>query len=125
MKQLSVEVAAWQHRAKYNESMISALKLNLQKVYAQSRDNNREGCGDSEVDDTASCCNGGAINFQLMCKENKDMKELMTCRVCRVNEVSMLLLPCRHLCLCKDCESKLSFCPLCHCSKLFGTEIYM
>ncbi|KAJ0968165.1 hypothetical protein J5N97_025082 [Dioscorea zingiberensis] len=125
MKQLSVEAAAWQHRAKYNENMISALKLNLQKVYAQGRDNNREGCGDSEVDDTASCCNGGAINFQLMCKENKDMKDLMTCRVCRVNEVCMLLLPCRHLCLCKDCESKLSFCPLCHCSKLFGTEIYM
>ncbi|XP_077213223.1 S-ribonuclease binding protein 1 [Tasmannia lanceolata] len=125
MKQLSVEAGAWQHRAKCNENMITALKFNLQQVFAQSRDS-KEGCGDSEVDDTASYCNGGAIDFHLLVsKENKDLKELMTCKVCKVNEVCMLLLPCRHLCLCKDCESKLSFCPLCQSSKFLGMEIYM
>ncbi|KAF9623047.1 hypothetical protein IFM89_036183 [Coptis chinensis] len=124
MRQLTVEAGSWQHRAKYNESMITALKINLQQVFAQGRDS-KEGCGDSEVDDTASCCNGGALDFQLAYKENKDMKELMTCRVCKVSEVCMLLLPCRHLCLCKDCESKLSFCPLCQSSKFIGMEVYM
>eukprot|EP00262_Sarcandra_glabra_P017680 TRINITY_DN6142_c1_g1_i1.p1 TRINITY_DN6142_c1_g1~~TRINITY_DN6142_c1_g1_i1.p1 ORF type:complete len:346 (-),score=48.41 TRINITY_DN6142_c1_g1_i1:188-1162(-) len=124
MKQLSVEVGAWQNRAKYNESMISTLKFNLQQVYAQSKDS-KEGCGDSEVDDTASCCNGGAIDFHLVSKENKDLKDLMTCKICRANEVCMLLLPCRHLCLCKDCESKVSFCPLCQSSKFIGMEVYM
>ncbi|KAK9107203.1 hypothetical protein Syun_023214 [Stephania yunnanensis] len=104
--------------------MITTLKFNLQQFFAQNRDN-REGCGDSEVDDTASCCNGGAIDFQLVCRENKDLKELMTCKFCRVNEVCMLLLPCRHLCLCKECESKLSFCPLCQSSKFIGMEVYM
>lgn len=124
MEQLSVEADAWQQRARYNENMISALKVNLQHVYAQSRDS-KEGCGDSEVDDTASCCNGRAIDFHILCKENSDMKELMTCKVCRVNEVSMLLLPCKHLCLCKECESKLSFCPLCQSFKFIGMEVYM
>ncbi|XP_068638005.1 probable BOI-related E3 ubiquitin-protein ligase 2 [Aristolochia californica] len=126
MKQLTVEAGTWQHRAKCNENMITALKFNLQQVFAQSRDS-KEGCGDSEVDDTASCCNGGtSIDFHLLVnKENKDLKELMTCKVCRVNEVCMLLLPCRHLCLCKDCESKLSFCPLCQFSKFIGMEVYM
>ncbi|PIA46255.1 hypothetical protein AQUCO_01500047v1 [Aquilegia coerulea] len=124
MKQLTVEAGAWQNRAKYNENMITALKFNLQQVFAQSRDS-KEGCGDSEVDDTASCCNGGALDFQLAYKENKDLKELMACKVCNVNEVCMLLLPCRHLCLCKECESKLSFCPLCQSSKFIGMEVYM
>ncbi|XP_065847397.1 probable BOI-related E3 ubiquitin-protein ligase 2 [Euphorbia lathyris] len=123
MEQLSVEAGAWQQRARYNENVISALKFNLQQVYAQSRDS-KEGCGDSEVDDTASCCNGRAIDFHLLSKENNDMKELMTCKVCRVNKVCMLLIPCKHLCVCKDCESKLSFCPLCQ-SKFIAMEVYV
>lgn len=124
MEQLAMEAGAWQQRAKYNESMINTLNFNLQQVYAKSRDS-KEGCGDSEVDDTASCCNGRALDFHLLCKDNNEMKALMTCKVCRVNEVCMLLLPCKHLCLCKECESKLSVCPLCHSSKYIGMEVYM
>ncbi|XP_026655694.1 probable BOI-related E3 ubiquitin-protein ligase 2 isoform X2 [Phoenix dactylifera] len=124
MKQLAMEVGTWQLRVKYNENMITHLKYSLDQVYAQSRDN-KEGCGDSEVDDTASYCNGGVINLQLMCKENKEMKDSMACKICKHNEACMLLLPCRHLCLCKECESKLSFCPLCQSSKFIGMEIYM
>lgn len=125
MKQLAIEVGTWQHRAKYNENMIAHLKYSLDQVYAQSRDN-KEGCGDSEVDDTASCCIGGVINFQLTRKENKDLRQsMMTCKICRVSEACMLLLPCRHLCLCKECENKLGFCPLCRSSKFIGMEIYM
>lgn len=124
MEQLSFEAGAWQQRARYNENMITALKFNLEQVYAQSRDS-KEGCGDSEVDDTASCCNGRSIDFHLLCKENNDMKEMMTCKACRVNEVCMVLLPCKHLCLCKDCERKFSFCPLCQSSKFIGMEVFM
>ncbi|XP_039043295.1 probable BOI-related E3 ubiquitin-protein ligase 3 isoform X2 [Hibiscus syriacus] len=123
MEQLTMEAGAWQQRARYNENMITALKFNLQQAYAQSRDS-KEGCGDSEVDDTASCCNGRAIDFHLISKENSDVKEL-TCKVCGVNEVCMLLLPCKHLCLCKSCESKFSFCPLCQSSKFIGMEVFM
>ncbi|KAB1220214.1 putative BOI-related E3 ubiquitin-protein ligase 3 [Morella rubra] len=77
MDQLTVEAGAWQQQAKYNENLIAALKFNLQQVYAQSRDS-KEGCGDSELDDSASCCNGRSIDFQLLCKENNDMTEMMT-----------------------------------------------
>ncbi|XP_031493473.1 probable BOI-related E3 ubiquitin-protein ligase 3 isoform X1 [Nymphaea colorata] len=125
MKQLNIEAAAWQHHAKCNESMITTLKYNIQQVYAQSKEC-KEGCGDSEVNDAASRCDGGPEDMHiLISKENKDLKEHMNCKVCRVNKVCMLLLPCRHLCLCKDCESKLSFCPLCQSSKFVGMEVYM
>ncbi|KAL2504248.1 S-ribonuclease binding protein 1 [Abeliophyllum distichum] len=79
MEQLVLEANAWQQRAKYNENMINTLKFNLQHVYAQSRDS-KEGSGDSEVDDTASCCNGRATDFHLLCKNASEMKELMTCK---------------------------------------------
>lgn len=86
MEQLTVEAGAWQQLARRNENMISSLRFSLQHVYAQSRDS-KEGCGDSEVDDTASCCNGHTLNFDMFCKENNDVKEMMTCKACRVNEV--------------------------------------
>ncbi|KAK9080207.1 hypothetical protein SSX86_001882 [Deinandra increscens subsp. villosa] len=121
VEELAMKADNWQQRAKYNENMINTLKFNLQQVYAQGKDS-KEGCGDSEVDDTASYCNGRAIDFQLLCKSNNGM---MMCKVCRMNEVCMLLLPCKHLCLCKECESKLSMCPLCQCSKYIGMEVYM
>ncbi|XP_062097308.1 probable BOI-related E3 ubiquitin-protein ligase 3 [Humulus lupulus] len=123
MEQLSIEARAWQQRSRYNENIITALRFNLQQVFSQSRDS-KEGCGDSEVDDTASCCNGSSLDFHLLCKENNNMKK-MRCKACRVNEVCMLLLPCKHLCLCKDCESKHSYCPLCQCSKFIGMEVYV
>ncbi|KAI6688110.1 hypothetical protein NL676_024938 [Syzygium grande] len=125
IKQLTFEVGAWQHRAINSENMIATINYNLQQIYAQSRDS-KEGCGDSEVDDTASCSNGHAMDFHsLLGKEKTSSQESMSCKVCRVNTVSMLLLPCQHLCVCKDCESKVRFCPLCQSYKLFGTEVFM
>ncbi|KAK6130904.1 hypothetical protein DH2020_035355 [Rehmannia glutinosa] len=51
--------------------------------FTQSRDS-KEGCGDSEVDDTASCCNGRPIDFHLLRKDSNETKELMTCKVLRM-----------------------------------------
>ncbi|KAI7744436.1 hypothetical protein M8C21_028885, partial [Ambrosia artemisiifolia] len=69
VEELAMKADTWQQRAKYNENMINTLKFNLQQVYAQGKDS-KEGCGDSEVDDTASCCNGQAIDFHLLSKGN-------------------------------------------------------
>ncbi|XP_076920827.1 putative BOI-related E3 ubiquitin-protein ligase 3 [Bidens hawaiensis] len=126
VEELAMKADTWQQRAKYNENMINTLKFNLQQVHAQGKDG-KEGCGDSEVDDTASCCNGRAIDFHLLCKGNNNNNNngAMACKVCRVNDACMLLLPCKHLCLCKECESKVSMCPLCQCSKYIGMEVYM
>ncbi|CAF2317403.1 hypothetical protein BRARA_J00567 [Brassica rapa] len=110
IEQLAMEADAWQQRAKYNENMIAALNYNLERAQGRPRDS-IEGCGDSEVDDTASCFNGR--NSKMMC------------RFCGVGEVCMLLLPCKHMCLCKECERNLSSCPLCQSSKFLGMEVYM
>ncbi|XP_013589910.1 PREDICTED: probable BOI-related E3 ubiquitin-protein ligase 2 [Brassica oleracea var. oleracea] len=110
IEQLAMEAEAWQQRANYNENMVAALNYNLERAHGRPRDS-IEGCGDSEVDDTASCFN--RRNGKMMC------------RFCGVREVCMLLLPCKHMCLCKECERNLSSCPLCQSSKFLGMEVYM
>ncbi|ESQ30920.1 hypothetical protein EUTSA_v10011662mg [Eutrema salsugineum] len=118
MEQLTMEAEAWQQRAKYNENMIAALNYNLERAHGGRPRDSIEGCGDSEVDDTASCFNGRNSN-------NGKTTMRMMCRFCGVREVCMLLLPCKHMCLCKECERKLSSCPLCQSSKFLGMEVYM
>jgi len=125
IRHLSTELDSWQNHAKYNENMVMALKFSLQKLYVQNSGGDGEGYGEREVDDTASCSNRGAVDFHLTQQVSENFSEARCCKVCRVNEVCMLLLPCRHLCLCKGCESKLNICPLCHSSKLFSVEIFM
>ncbi|WZY69882.1 hypothetical protein YC2023_002122 [Brassica napus] len=41
-----------------------------------------------------------------------------------VREECILLLSCKHMCLCKECERKLSYCLLCQSSKFLGIVIY-
>ncbi|KAK4781554.1 hypothetical protein SAY86_015656 [Trapa natans] len=124
VQQLAVEAGAWQQEAQRIENMIVALNYELQKIQAQSKDS-KEGCGESEVDDTATCCNGRATDLHLLSRENGDKKEVMVCKFCSFNRVCMLLLPCRHLCVCKECESRLIFCPLCQSMKSMSLEVVM
>ncbi|KAK4794924.1 hypothetical protein SAY86_012918 [Trapa natans] len=125
ISQLAAESIAWQQHAQYHDNMISNLNHNLQKIHALSRDS-KEGCGDSEVDDTASCCHVLVTDQHLLhYRENGEKKERMLCRFCSIRQACILLLPCKHLCLCKECESKLGFCPLCRSFKSSGMEIFM
>lgn len=126
VKQLSLESQLWQNLAKNNEAMVSSLKSNLEQVVAQSREQSKEGCGESEVDDAESCNYGesGDAHARTM-KENRDLKEQRNCRVCRNNSVCILLLPCRHLCLCKDCDARRPECPLCGVPKNASVQVYM
>ncbi|KAH9325626.1 hypothetical protein KI387_005804, partial [Taxus chinensis] len=95
IKQLALEAQSWHNRAKYNEAMVNALRTNLQQAVAQSREQSREGCGDSEVDDAASSHYGyNSNNFNngnnasnnmsdvhaRVAKENKELRDQRSCR---------------------------------------------
>lgn len=125
IKQVAMEVQSWHYRAKYNESVVNVLKSNLQHVMSQGAMHGKEGCGDSEVDDAASGTNvdhlrivGGSGNLVFTEKQ-------LNCRACKVKEVCVLLLPCRHLCLCKDCEGFIDVCPVCRVMKTASVQVYM
>lgn len=127
IKQVATEAQNWHYRAKYNESVVNVLKTNLQQALSQGAEQMKEGFGDTDIDDTASCIN--PTNFlsipsgPLKSTSKKDYS--MICRVCKAKEVSILLIPCRHLCLCKDCEGLVSVCPVCQLMKTTSVQLYL
>lgn len=117
IKQVSMEVQSWQYRAKYNESVVNVLRNNLLQVMAHGK----EACGDSEIEDVASCSN----NVNYIDGDLDPLKHQINCRVCKVKETCVLVLPCRHLCLCKDCEVFIHLCPICGMMKTASVEVFM
>mmetsp|Transcript_15139 Transcript_15139/g.44793 ORF Transcript_15139/g.44793 Transcript_15139/m.44793 type:complete len:121 (-) Transcript_15139:26-388(-) len=53
-------------------------------------------------------------------------REHRLCVICQEEEKTCLLLPCRHLCLCKECSrrSELQNCPLCRKQILQKIDVY-
>ena len=131
IKQVAIEAQNWHYRAKYNESIVNVLKSNLQQAISQGAEQGKEGFGDSEVDDTASYIDpnnylsipGGPS--KSISRNYQGLKGHMICRACKAREVSMLLMPCRHLCLCKDCDELISACPVCQLMKTASFQVYL
>ncbi|KAL2903331.1 putative BOI-related E3 ubiquitin-protein ligase 3 [Bienertia sinuspersici] len=128
IKQVATDAHNWQYRAKYNESMVNILKNNLQNAISQGVDQGKEGFGDSEVDDATSYVD--PTNYLTMAGgRGKSIAgpslEHLRCRACRVRDVSMLLMPCRHLCVCKECDGFISICPVCSTPKNASVEVYL
>eukprot|EP01018_Ginkgo_biloba_P032506 Gb_20681 [translate_table: standard] len=127
VKQLKLEAHVWQSKARNHEAMVVTLRNNLQQAVAQSREQSKEGCGDSEAADAESAHldPNAEIPHPKPLRGTKDPRDQITCKVCRKNVVSILLLPCRHLCLCRDCEITVDTCPLCYAMKNASVEVYM
>ncbi|KAI3713848.1 hypothetical protein L1987_72434 [Smallanthus sonchifolius] len=117
IKQVANEAQNWHYRAKYNESMVNILQTNLQQALARGNDNQcKEGFGDTDVDVSS---NDPKNHLGLTNNVGKS-----TCKACRANEVSVLVMPCRHLSLCKDCDSFTGVCPVCQMVKTVSVEVY-
>lgn len=131
IKQVAMEAQNWHYRAKYNESVVNVLKSNLQQAISQGADQGKEGFGDSEVDDAASYIDpNNYLNIPAgparpLSRNYQGLKDHMTCRACKSKEVCMLLMPCRHLCLCKDCDMLISVCPVCQLIKTSSVQVYL
>ncbi|KAE8703376.1 putative Ubiquitin carboxyl-terminal hydrolase family protein [Hibiscus syriacus] len=142
VKSLCIENQIWRDLAQTNEATANALRTNLEQVVAaaQLKDELTRGVAEAaaveaagdEVDDAQSCCgsswegekqrtlaaiaeegsigSGGAGQF---------------CRNCGKGESCVLLLPCRHLCLCAICGSTVHICPVCKSTKNASVHVNM
>ena len=65
--------------------------------------------------------NGAPVNQQsredeeisMLMEENLSLKRQTMCAICRNKIVSVVLLPCGHICCCEDCSPATEHCPRC------------
>lgn len=130
VKKLSLEAEVWMNVAQSHEALVTSLRNNLEQLVAQSKEQSKGLCGESDGEDAQSCVHGesadaGSTLHAQTAKEVKDLKEYRNCRFCKKNSITVLLLPCRHLCLCTDCDTWLSNCPICGASKSASLQVYL
>ncbi|XP_068657478.1 probable BOI-related E3 ubiquitin-protein ligase 2 [Aristolochia californica] len=114
VKSLSLENQIWRDLARTNEATAIALRTNLEQVLAQDCE---PAAGEAAADDAESCCDSTDADSA----EPPSRK----CRNCHKAESCVLLLPCRHLCLCSGCGSALLTCPVCKSDKNASVHVNM
>ncbi|XP_024005902.1 E3 ubiquitin-protein ligase BOI [Eutrema salsugineum] len=103
VKSLYVENQIWRDIAQTNEANANNLRTNLDQVLAQI-ETFPTAVEDDAESSSGSCCVGGDAVTAVS----------GGCKRCGEREASVLVLPCRHLCLCTVCGSALlRTCPVC------------
>ncbi|CAN6486256.1 unnamed protein product [Victoria cruziana] len=149
VRALLVEGQVWRSLAQANEATVAALRRDLELLLLSNADGNNnarlpssleEGQGDNDVEccsygdrandkdggATKSGCDGGGGGGVGEEEEQKPTRRrVMGCKVCGRREVSVLVLPCRHLCLCGECDGRSENCPLCSSPKTATVQVYM
>ncbi|KAH0874473.1 hypothetical protein HID58_071835, partial [Brassica napus] len=117
VKSLSTENQIWRDLAQTNEVTANSLRNNLEQVLAQVKDS---GAG-LDSDDAESCCGSSAgeetVRRMVAIEALDKAAKGRMCRNCGEQESCVLLLPCRHLCLCGVCGSSVHTCPICSSPK--------
>ncbi|RRT78556.1 hypothetical protein B296_00009259 [Ensete ventricosum] len=119
IKTLCVENQMWRDLARSNEAAAQVLRTNLEQALAEAQVKAEEEAAAITADDAESRCygdNAGGENRDPAAVEEKRSGLRRVCRCCQAQEPSVLLLPCRHLCVCAVCGPAVVVCPICNCS---------
>ncbi|KAK1286588.1 hypothetical protein QJS10_CPB20g01333 [Acorus calamus] len=112
---------AWQARARAQEAEAAVLKAELQRASATGERSPGGVGGDAEDAESAY--------------EDPERVETVgsvpACRACRVRPVSVVVLPCRHLCLCSACDvaaagaGGAAACPVCLSVRSASVQVFL
>ncbi|CAL9089843.1 unnamed protein product, partial [Musa textilis] len=117
LSRLRTESMAWQAKAIANQATAAALHARLQQAAAAPTPakKGRESAEDAE----SAFVDAGRVE-----------PERAACRVCRGRPASVVLLPCRHLCLCDACDDgggggAAESCPVCRCVATASVRVFL
>uniref|UniRef100_A0A5B7A3B7 Putative BOI-related E3 ubiquitin-protein ligase 1-like n=1 Tax=Davidia involucrata TaxID=16924 RepID=A0A5B7A3B7_DAVIN len=116
--QLSAEAQVWQAKARAQEAAAATLQAQLQQAIMSG------GCAQED---------GGGVEGQAKDAESAyidpERVEVVSsgpsCKACRKRVASVVLLPCRHLCLCTECDAVAQACPLCLSFRNSSVEVFL
>lgn len=126
--QLSVEAQVWQAKAKAQEATAASLQAQLQQAI-MSGGAQEKGGGCFAEDGGLSCAVG--VEGQPEDAESAYIdpdRVVMSgpkCRGCGKRVASVVVLPCRHLCICTECDAHFRACPVCLTIKNKTVEVYL
>ncbi|CAN6294230.1 unnamed protein product [Urochloa humidicola] len=100
---LRAEAAAWQAKALADQSTAAALHAQLQQAAAAVQAQ-AQARGKAEEEENAAADDAGSCFVDPDRVEEIAPPPARPCRTCRRAPASVVLLPCRHLCVCADCE---------------------
>lgn len=137
VKSLCFENQIWRDLAQTNEATAKALRCDLEQVLTHVQDEQqlmqrRRADEAALLDDAQSYCGSNYEEIDTLASaENPSMDNAdygvksgnRTCRSCGKEESCVLLLPCRHLCLCAVCGSFLQTCPVCSSIKTASLHV--
>ena len=121
--QLSVEAQVWQAKARTQEAQAATLQAQLQKAMmsgvSPAQDSRRGedplGGVEGQAEDAESAYND----------PDRVIVSGPRCKACRKRVASVVLIPCRHLCLCTECDQVAQACPLCLALRSSSVEVYL
>jgi E3 ubiquitin-protein ligase BOI-like protein len=127
--QLSIEAQVWQAKARTQEVTATSLQAQLQQAIM-----NGGVVQDSRRGDGGTGCSGG-VEGQGQAEDaesayvDPDRVTVVpgrpSCKSCRKRMASVVLLPCRHLCVCTECDQMVQACPLCLHVRNSSVEVFL
>ncbi|KAJ1696886.1 hypothetical protein LUZ63_005398 [Rhynchospora breviuscula] len=124
VRQISAESQVWFDAARNSEAMATALRSTLDQALLSAA--TAAAAEDPQLEDAHSCCYEGGDEAGV--SPDADVAasgRMRQCKVCGEREGCVLLLPCRHLCLCKECEPMAATCPVCCSVKNAALEVFL
>ncbi|KAL3360349.1 hypothetical protein AABB24_013665 [Solanum stoloniferum] len=116
--QLIGEARAWQVKACEQEVTAATLQAQLQQAMVNGgRMIPPEGNGGGEAEDAES--------VYVDPDRVVESTGRPSCKGCRKRFASVVLLPCRHLCLCIECDVVAQSCPLCRSIRTSSVEVFL
>ncbi|CAA6669741.1 unnamed protein product [Spirodela intermedia] len=127
---LRAETVAWQTKARAEEAAAAVLQAQLQQ--AAERQNLAGDPGCSAVGDLAGAEDAESGYLDPERRETGGSSSAAAaagagrvCRSCRRRVAAVLVLPCRHLCLCRECAAGAEACPVCRCARTACLEVFL
>nr|ACG42401.1 inhibitor of apoptosis-like protein [Zea mays] len=119
LRQLAAEGQAWLGVARSHEAVAAGLRATLDKVLQQPAVAGGGGGECGEAEDAQSCCFVASPSGPVSTGSSP------SCKACGGGDACVLVLPCRHLCLCRACEAGAEVCPVCGAVKNASLQVLL